>query len=201
MKLIADRLFSHPGKRAGLKIPSNQQRGNTLYKISFWPLSLSSSMSAQTGYTRAEQTCSTTALLNLLTKPCSQTHTHILTKLMELAMSQVPVMVNAALFSSDVKLIFRFQVPQLWQQADPPLTSGVRRRKWEREREKDTIQHNLLLIPSLTHSVLLVLPLVSLSSSNECWTSSFYFSFSHLFWCFVSLLIILPVSSSVILSF
>lgn len=37
---------------------------------------------------------------------------------MELAISQVPMMVNAALFSSDVKLIFRFQVTWQWQQAD-----------------------------------------------------------------------------------
>lgn len=54
--------------------------------------------------------------------------THTLTQLMELAVSQVPVMVNAALFSSDVKLIFRFQVTRHRQQADPFLTERQRQR-------------------------------------------------------------------------
>ncbi len=56
---------------------------------------------------------------------------------MELAISQVPVMVNAALFSSGVKLIFRFQVTRHWQQADPLLTEREKVRA--RDTEADTL--------------------------------------------------------------
>lgn len=83
-------------------------------------------------------------LHNSITQPLdrhsSQTHTHVHTQLMELAISQVPVMVNAALFSSVVKLIFRFQVTRHWQRADPLLTEM----QGEREGGRHTIQHNFL---------------------------------------------------------
>lgn len=63
---------------------------------------------------------------------------------MELAISQVLVMVNVALFSSNVKLIFGFQVTQHWQQADPFMT------EWEGESGRQTL-HSITLSPSLCY--------------------------------------------------
>lgn len=63
---------------------------------------------------------------------------------MELAISQVLVRVNVALFSSNFKLIFRFQVTQHWQQADPFMT------ELEGERGRQTL-HSITLSPSLCY--------------------------------------------------
>ena len=83
-----------------------------------------------------------------------------------MAISRVPVMVNAALLCSYVKLIFRFQVWKHCQQADPFLTKLER----ERGRGRHTVPHNFLLFFCWhTRCCLWVhFPLASLSSSNEC---------------------------------
>lgn len=103
-------------------------------------------------------------------------------------MSQVPVMVNAALFSSGVKLIFRFQVTRHWQQADPLLTERARTR-----------HKGILYTITFSHSSTDTLSAACEHSflcefDRSLMTSrSIFFSFCHFASRYVSLLIILPV--------